>query len=198
MDCPQLSKTLFALVRSSGLRRTGSTLVPNLAAPPGVQQICSVSWGKSMSNEPGPQMSSKSFRYSDWASLNAMQAVSGLAISRGSTGGCWACSASALCSKYPVERPSQKFPPKNAPCVSLYSRTGNLGEYVYRCAVRLPALKRNDPGYATVVRLTDGIGPLKPAYGMWQEAQATFRKGEMFSSKFISFPRVRTAAYPLP
>src|SRR5207302_1170822 len=107
-----------------------------------------------------PQMSSKSFRYWDWASLKAMQAVSGLPCSRGSTGGCWACSASALCSKYPVERPSQKFPPKNSCCVSLNWRTGNLGEYVYRCAVRLPARKRNDPGYATIVRFTDGIGPL--------------------------------------
>jgi hypothetical protein len=80
----------------------------------------------------------------------------------------------------------------------LYWRTGNLAEYGYRCGVRFPARKRNDPGYATIVRLTDGIGPLKAAYGMWQEEQATFLKGDMFSSKFISLPRVRTAAYPLP
>ena len=43
---------------------------------------------------------------------------------------------------------------------------------MYLCAVRLPARKCTVPGYATIVRLTDGIGPLKPAYGMWQEAQA--------------------------
>jgi len=44
------------------------------------------------------------------------------------------------------------------------------------CAVRLAARSRNDPGYATIVRLTDGIGPLKAAYGMWQEAHASFWK----------------------
>src|SRR6266404_2492721 len=197
MDCPQCLKTEFALVRSSGLRRTGWTFVPNLAAPPGVQQISSVSGGKRMSNEPLPQISSKNGRYTAWESRNAMQAVSGRPISRGSTGGCWACSESALCSKYPVARASQKFPPKNNPCTSLNWRTGNLGEYVYRCAVRFPARKRNDPGYAIIVRLTDGIGPLKATYGMWQKLQASFLKTDMFSSKFISLPRVRTAAYPL-
>jgi hypothetical protein len=41
--------------------------------------------------------------------------------------------------------------------------------------------------------LTDGIGPLKPAYGMWQDAQATFLKGDMFKSKFITLPSVSTA-----
>ena len=30
-----------------------------------------------------------------------------------------------------------------------------------------------------MVRFTDGIGPLKATYGMWQEAQATFLLGEM-------------------
>jgi hypothetical protein len=49
------------------------------------------------------------------------------------------------------------------------------------------------PGYAIIVRLTDGIGPLKAAYGMWQEAQATFLKGDMVSSKFISLPSIWTA-----
>ena len=83
-----------------------------------------------------------------------------------------------------VARESQKFPPKNRPCVSLNWSTGNRGEYVYRCAVRLPARNSSDPGYAIIVRLTDGIGPLKPAYGIWQEAQARFLKGDMFSSKF--------------
>ena len=53
---------------------------------------------------------------------------------------------------------------------------------MYRGGFRLPARKRSVPGYATIVRLTDGIGPLKPAYGKWQKAQAVFLKGEMFSS----------------
>src|SRR6266481_1000751 len=127
-----------------------------------------------------------------------MQAVSGNACSCVSTGGCCACSASAFCNKYPVARESQKFPPKNRPTVALYWRTGYQGEYVYRGAVRLPARNAKDPGYAIIVRLTDGIGPLKATYGMWQELQATFLKTDMFSSKFISLPRVRTAAYPLP
>jgi hypothetical protein len=30
--------------------------------------------------------------------------------------------------------------------------------------------------------LTDGIGPLKAAYGMWQEAQAVFSNGDIFKS----------------
>ena len=68
-----------------------------------------------------------------------------------------------------------------------------MGEYVYRCAVRLPARNSSDPGYAIIVRLTDGIGPLKPAYGMWQKAQARFLKGDMFSSKFSSLPSICTA-----
>jgi len=54
---------------------------------------------------------------------------------------------------------------------------------VYLCAVRLPARKCSDPGYAIIVRFTDGIGPLKPAYGMWQDEQAIFLLGEMFLSK---------------
>src|SRR3984893_9576894 len=117
-----------------------------------------------------------------------MQAVSGKPISPVSTGGCCACSASGLCSLYPVARESQKFPPKNRPCTGLYSSTGKSGEYGYRCAVRLLARLRADPGYATMVRLTDGIGPLKPAYGMWQKPQALFLKGDMCSSKFMSLP----------
>jgi hypothetical protein len=67
-------------------------------------------------------------------------------------------------------------------------RIGKKGEYVYLCGVRLPALNSTDPGYAIIVRLTDGIGPLKPAYGMWQKPQALFLKGEIFSSKFMSLP----------
>jgi hypothetical protein len=46
----------------------------------------------------------------------------------------------------------------------------------------LAARKRADPGYAIIVLFTDGIGPLKAAYGMWQDAQAVFLKGEMFLS----------------
>jgi hypothetical protein len=38
------------------------------------------------------------------------------------------------------------------------------------------------PGYAIIVRFTDGIGPLKAAYGMWQKEQARFLLVEMFSS----------------
>ncbi len=37
---------------------------------------------------------------------------------------------------------------------------------MYHCAVRLPARNFSDPGYAIIVRLTDGIGPLKAAYGI--------------------------------
>src|SRR5258708_25059175 len=65
---------------------------------------------------------------------------------------------------------------------------GKKGAYVYLCAVRLPALNSTDPGYAIIVRLTDGIGPLKPAYGMWQKPHALFLKGEIFLSKFRALP----------
>src|SRR5919109_2636771 len=193
MECPQLSYTLFALVRSAELSGIGVALPPNCAAPPGVAQIFSVSCGHLISSEPLPHTSSNRGRYFAWDSRNAIQAVSGRACSWVSTGGCCACSASALCSKNPVERASQKLPPKNRPCTSLYWSTGNLGEYVYRCAVRLPARNSSDPGYAIIVRLTDGIGPLKPAYGIWQKPQARFLKGDMFSSKFISLPSICTA-----
>ena len=101
-----------------------------------------------------------------------MQAVSGLPISWVSTGGCCACSASAFLSRYPVARESQKLPPKKAFCTALYCSTGKNGAYVYLCAVRLPARKCSVPGYAIIVRFTDGIGPLKATYGMWQDAQA--------------------------
>src|SRR5882757_11360873 len=111
-----------------------------------------------------------------------MQAISGLPISWVSTGGPWAWWASGFCNRYPVARESQKFPPKNRPCVSLNWSTGYQGAYVYRCAVRLPARNRNDPGYAIIVALTDGIGPLKPAYGKWQDAQAIFLKTDIFRS----------------
>src|SRR5260370_10289214 len=126
-----------------------------------------------------------------------MHAVSGRAWSWVSTGGCCACSASGFCNKYPVARESQKFPPKNRPAIALYWRTGYQGEYVYRGAARLPARNAKDPGYAIIVRLTDGIGPLKATYGMWQNAQARSLKMDMFSSEFISLPSVCTAAYPV-
>src|SRR3982074_542485 len=181
MDCPQWLYTWFAVVRSSARSGIG-VAVWNGGVPPGVAQVPSVPRGHLISNDPAPQPPSKSGRYTAWDRRNAMHAVSGKPISWVSTGGCCACSASGLCSKKPVERASQKFPPKNRPCVALYWSTGNLGEYVYRCAVRLPARKRSVPGDATIVRLTDGIGPLKPAYGMWQKAQGSSLKGDMFAS----------------
>jgi hypothetical protein len=52
------------------------------------------------------------------------------------------------------------------------------------------ARKRSVPGYATIVWLTEAIGPLKAAYGMWQAAQAWFLSADMFSSKFISLPSI--------
>src|SRR4029077_16181471 len=47
-------------------------------------------------------------------------------------------------------------------------------------------------------RLTDGIGPLKATYGIWQKPQASFRKGDISKSKFNSLPSISTASYPLP
>src|ERR1700759_4858986 len=110
---------LLALVRSSADNWIGVALVPNVAAPPGVAQIVAVSEGQGMSNE-SPHTVSNSGRYSAVESRKATQAVSGKPISCVSTGGCCACSASGLCSLYPVERPSQKFPPKKAAWVVLY------------------------------------------------------------------------------
>ena len=39
-----------------------------------------------------------------------------------------------------------------------------------------------------MVRFTDGIGPLKPAYGIWQNAHALVAKGDIFLSKFRTLP----------
>jgi len=64
----------------------------------------------------------------------------------GAGGGCCACSASGLCSLYPVARASQNSPPTNAWSVTLKRDRRNCGAYVYRCAVRLPARKWNVPG----------------------------------------------------
>src|SRR5260370_40339607 len=139
---------------------------PKIAAPPGVAQIDAVLGGKVIANEPAPHTSSNRGLYAAVESRNVMQAVSGKPISRGSTGGCCAWSATGFLSKYPVARESQKFPPKKAPCVALRWSTGKNGAYVYLCAVTLPARKRSVPGYAIIVRFTDGIGPLKATYGM--------------------------------
>src|SRR6059058_4795825 len=109
--------------------------------PPDLSQMRSVSGGNLISKEPLPHSSSKRDLYSACESRNATHAVSGKPISCVSTGGCCACSASEFLSKYPVERESQKFPPKKRPCTWLYWSTGKNGEYVYRCAVRLPARK---------------------------------------------------------
>src|ERR1700678_1049783 len=119
---------LFALVRSPGLSAIGVVLPPNTFAPPGDAQILSVSGGHWISNDPEPHTRSKSSRYADSDSRNAMHAVSGNPCSSKSTGGDCACSASALCIRYPVERASQKLPPKNEACAWLYWCSGNLGD----------------------------------------------------------------------
>src|SRR5260370_5770171 len=159
-------------VGCAGLRGMGVVPPPNTAAPPGVSQISAVSGGKSILNEPLPHTASKRGLYTACESRKATQAVSGRPISCVSTGGPCACSASGILSLYPVARESQKFPPKNRPCTWLYWSTGKNGEYGCRCAVRLPAREWTVPGNATIVRLTEGIGPLKPVYGKWQDAQA--------------------------
>src|SRR6266851_4654271 len=119
---------LFALARSPGLSAIGVVLSPNTFAPPGDAQILRVPGDHWMSNDPGPHTCSKSGRYAASDSRNAMHAVSGNPISITSTGGNCACSASGLCNRYPVERPSQKLPPKNEACAWLYWSSGNLGE----------------------------------------------------------------------
>src|SRR6516165_3181595 len=181
---------LVALVGAVALSAIGVALPPNLLSPLGMAQISAVLAGKRMSKS-APHTSSKSCRYGAESSRNAMQAVSAKPISSGSTGGPCACSASGACSFIPVARPSQKFPPKNSCCVLSKLSTGNVCEYVYRCGVRLAARSRNDPTYAAVVKFSDGIGPPKAAYGMWQEAQAVFWNTDMLSSK-LSRPPSRT------
>src|SRR5260370_32518925 len=119
---------LFALAGSPGLSEIGVVLPPNTFAPPGVSQILWVSGGHWISNDPGPHTCSKSGRYAASDSRNAMHAVSGNPISSRSTGGDCACSASALCRRYPVERASQKLPPKNEACSRLYWSSGDLVE----------------------------------------------------------------------
>src|ERR1700739_1351255 len=125
---------------------TGVALPPNIEAPIGVAQMDAVFGGKRDGNESLPHTSSKSGRYTARESLYAMQAISGLPISAGSSGGPCACSPAGSLNLYPVARESQKFPPKKAPWVALYCSGGKLLEYVYLCAVRLPARKRSVPG----------------------------------------------------
>src|ERR1700733_11327073 len=98
-------------MRSPGLSATGVGFPLNTEAPFGVAQICAVFAGQVMSNEPAPHTCSKRGLYGASESLYVTQAVSGLPISPGSTGGPCDCSASGLLSKYPVARESQKFPP---------------------------------------------------------------------------------------
>src|SRR6266851_8288371 len=133
---------LFALVRSSGLSRMGAVFVPSTLAPPGVAQIRSASCGNLILKEPAPHTSSNRGLYTACESRNATQAVSGKPISRVSTGGLCACSASGILSLYPVARESKKFPPKNRPCSWLYWSTGKNGEYGCRCAAR-PKVNRS-------------------------------------------------------
>src|SRR5438874_1226326 len=129
----------FALVRSSADNAIGVALVPNIDAPPGVAQIDSVSDGHAMLEGSSPQTALNSGRYSAWEIRYAIQAVSDKPISCVSTGGCCACSASALCSLYPVERASQKFPLRRqlGLCCS-----GEQGNWVSTCIVALSACRR--------------------------------------------------------
>src|ERR1700686_5645258 len=48
-----------------------------------------------------------------------------------------------------------------------------------------------------MVRFTDGIGPLKPTYGIWQNAQALVAKGDIFLSKFRTLPNKTLALCPV-
>ena len=48
-----------------------------------------------------------------------------------------------------------------------------------------------------MVALTDGIGPLKATYGMWQDEHAWFLPGDMFRSKFMSSPNVSIDSVPV-
>jgi hypothetical protein len=48
-----------------------------------------------------------------------------------------------------------------------------------------------------MVRFTEGIGPLKPTYGIWQNAQALVAKGDIFLSKFRTLPNKTLALCPV-
>src|SRR5882757_9744567 len=108
------------MVRSPGVSATGVALPPSDVAQLGVAQISAIFPGQAMLNEPAPHINSKRGLYGASESLYVMQAVSGLPISAGSTGGNCDCSPSALLSLYPVARESQKFPPTKLPCSASY------------------------------------------------------------------------------
>src|SRR6266481_7047231 len=105
------SKACWARVRSEGLRINGVALVPKMAAPFGVLHTVATSEGHAISSEPEPHTCSKKNLYLLSDNFQTTQAVSGLAISSGSTGGSWPCSAAEFCKRKPVARASQKLPP---------------------------------------------------------------------------------------
>src|SRR5580692_109352 len=105
------SKSLLARVRSLGLSLSGVGFPFSTAAPFGMLHIFATLEGQFISSEPTPKTCSKKNLYWLRESFHTTQAGSGLAISSGSDGGSWACSAAEFCSLYPVARPSQKLPP---------------------------------------------------------------------------------------
>src|SRR5579863_7800268 len=111
MACPNSSKSLLERVRSEVLRLTGVGFPLSTAAPFGVLHIVPTLEGQLISSEPVPKTCSKKNLYWLRESFQTMQAESGLAISSGSKGGSWPCSAAEFCNLYPVARPSQKLPP---------------------------------------------------------------------------------------
>ena len=92
-----------------------------------------------------------------------MQAVSGFPISSGSTGGCCACSASALCSLYPVSTPIPEVSTEEQilSLIELELGEGGRIRVSLRRSLGGPIVIRS--GIRIIVRLTDGIGPLNPA-----------------------------------
>jgi len=121
--------------------------------------------------------------------------------------GTCACSASGFLRKIRSRAESQSFHQRKYPVLALNWRLGKNGAYVSRCAVPLAGPKCEPfPGYAIIVRFTDGIGPLK-ATGfqrgrrgglrcrMWQDAQAILSVGSRCSGRYcISSPSVSTAS----
>src|ERR1700730_8904939 len=78
------------------MRFNGVALVPNMAAPLGVLHTLATLAGQAISSEPVPQTCSKKNLYLLRDNFQTTQAVSGLAISSGSTGGSWPCSAAEV------------------------------------------------------------------------------------------------------
>src|SRR5580693_3121725 len=99
MAWPNSSNACWARVRSEGLSVKGVELPPRLLAPFGVWHIVATLAGQLNSSEPVPQTCSKKNLYWLSESLYTTHAVSGLAISSGSTGGSWACSADEFCKR---------------------------------------------------------------------------------------------------